>query len=284
MAKEVQDEINELLGELDSKENENETQGTEDAAETAESGEAGGAQQESESEAENQETSGTEEQQESSEAEGEIAEDSDREETPEEENQRLRAELDRISGEVQKTSETQQSESSEEESSESEEFDPLMGYDFDSLMEDKSQFAEWAKKLHEDARARAREEVLQKIPDTVNPYIEQQLTVREQANRFYQENPELSSYKQYVARLANDVASEMPDKGWEEVLEETKNRAYKNLNLSKQEKQSSGNEQVKTPGLAKGTKRQSGSNKGQGSKNSDRRSTTEKEIDELLDL
>jgi len=294
---ELQSEINDLLGELEgsNQENENETEGNEKPVEPIESGENRGENESSAAETENEETGSEQGQQETDSEESGETEEQVASETETEEDSRdaqikkLQEEINRLSNPQQSQENQQNEETGEAESKPAEEFDPFMGYEFDSIVEDQSTFSDWASKMFQKAKSQAKEEVLTSLPETVNGYINQQLQVRESVNDFYRNNPELSENKNYVSRLANEVAGEHPDWEFPQVLEETARKARETLGLKQQAKAQEAAEQEdsgqkKSPGLAKGTKRSPNSNKGKSAAKADNRSATEKQIDELLTM
>jgi hypothetical protein len=298
-------EIEELLDEGSSPEAKDETGRDETSAGTAESGEGGGEAQAEGTSQETETAGGQEESQtqdseegdgsqtesqesergvESSESESQESEGSEEEDPRDAQIRKLQEEVNRLAkgeGQTQSQDQSQQEQDQGSQESQAEPFDPMMGYDHDSLMESSDTFKEWASKLYEQAKKDAHEEVLQKLPETVNSYVQTQVTIQDQAREFYRNNPELSEHKDYVSRVANEVAAEHPDWTFSDVLDETANRARQTLGLKQQaqqsERETSG--QRKTPAFASGTQ---GNNSKKSSGGKETLSEVEKQIQDVI--
>ncbi len=282
----IQSEIGSLLAETSPPEASDETEGTQELAASTESGESGGETQEAGSEEETSEAGQEGEQSESEDSE-EVSSESKSEEESEEDPRdaqirELQAEVNRLSKqEVDKNEETDgESETTETETSS--DFDPFMGQEFDSIIEDKESFQKWAEGFYKQAKKDAHEEVLRKLPDTVSSYVQHQVSIQKAVDDFYSTHDDLADYKDYVSRIANEVQAENSDWTFNQVLEETAKRARQKLGL-KERAQSSGkeNSSQKKPPLAKGNK--SGSSKARsGGSSGDELSNVEKEIQDIL--
>lgn len=284
----LRQEIGELLAEDSSPEVENETGRDEPSSETTESGEGGretsteGASSEAAEDGSQEKSKGEDSQEgdSSQESEEEQGVEGEEEDPRDAQIRKLQDEVNRLSrGEPQTQTQDQSSQEETQETSR-ETFDPMMGYEHDSIMESPDTFKEWASKLYEQAKKDAREDVLQTLPDTVESYVKSQVSIQEQAREFYRNNSELAGHKDYVSRVANEVAAEHPDWSFSDILEETGKRARQTLGLKQQaqksEQETSG--QKKTPAFASGTQ---GSNSKKNS-GGETLSEVEKQIQSLI--
>lgn len=288
----TQNQINALLGDGNDESVEEGTSETEDSSEETGSEVSEETQESSEGE-EHEETSNSEGEKSNDSEEGSenASESSESPEKPEEsdgsvsEVDALRAEVNRLAAKINEGS-TEESSSSEEKPAIPEpNLDPatLFGddFDFESVVESEESFKKFLTDFAKKVQGSAHESILQTLPDTVSTYVNQQVTVKEQVNEFYKNNPDLSSTKRYVSVTANEVASEHPDWDFPTVLDETAKRVRKSLGLkeeAKKENSSSSGQKKDSPALAKGTK-------GQSSKKKPKQelSQMEQEIQELME-
>lgn len=236
---------------------------------------------------ESQETSEGSEESTGVESSEETSESSESSESEEEksENQKLREELERLSAQINQNSpeQSQESQESQEESSGptlGDSFDPLGDRDFDSIVESKESFTEWAKEFAEKIQKQTHEAVLEKLPDTVSSYVDSQVTIREKVKDFYEKNSDLAQAKKYVGVVANQVAAEHSDWEFDDVLAETARRSRETLGLKQQAEQNekaSSSQKKSSPAFSGGTK--TGSAKRSAAPEL---SELEKEIDELI--
>lgn len=257
--KNQEEQINALLGDED----ESVEEGESEASNSSE--EAG-----SEVSAETEESPNSEETEEVSEVEGKTSDDEEEggdDETKESDDSvseidALRAEVDRLASLV---NQPKKEESSSEESSIS---TPNRGldveslfnddFDFDSVIESEDKFKSFLTDFAKKVQSSTHETILQTLPDTVSSYVNEQVTIKDQVNNFYRDNPDLENTKKYVSVTANEIASEHPDWDFSAVLDETAKKVRKSLGLKQDAKKSSSDKgQKKSPALAKGTKGQS---------------------------
>lgn len=280
----LEQDIGALLGEDSPPEAEDESRGTEKSAETTESGESGSQDQDAGSEEETSETRSEGEQPESEGSQEEV--ESSEEESESEEDSRdaqireLQAEVNRLSkGEATKSAEAESETSTSQEESKSDPFDPFMGQDFDSIIESKESFQKWAEGLYERAKKDTHEEILKRLPETVNSYVEHQVAIRDSVNEFYRQNDDLVNYKNYVGQIANEVQGEHSDWTFDQILEETATRVRQKLGL-KEKAQGKGSSSQRKPALSGGTK--TGSSKARSGNSGEELSEVEKHIQSLL--
>jgi len=209
--------------------------------------------------------------------EGEEAEEESGEKADEElsELEKLRKQNQILKQQLQETPQ-QQEEQKVESTPLSDEF--LKDYNFEEIQDDPEKFKQFILDVANHVKKNTEESIFKNLPQTVNSLAGQQIELRQTAQRFYDQNPELAEVKPFVAKITNQVASEHPDWGIEKVLAETAKRSYKALGLEKTAKtqqQTSGKK--RKPGLADakgGSKRRN--------KSGEELSELEKEIQDIL--
>ena len=209
--------------------------------------------------------------------EGEEAEEESGEKADEElsELEKLRKQNQSLKQQLQETPQ-QQEEQKVEPTPLSDEF--LKDYNFEEIQDDPEKFKQFILDVANHVKKNTEESIFKNLPQTVNSLAGQQIELRQTAQRFYDQNPELGEVKPFVAKITNQVASEHPDWGIEKVLAETAKRSYKALGLEKTAKtqqQTSGKK--RKPGLADakgGSKRRN--------KSGEELSELEKEIQDIL--
>lgn len=209
--------------------------------------------------------------------EGEEAEEESGEKADEElsELEKLRKQNQILKQQLQETPQ-QQEEQKVEPTPLSDEF--LKDYNFEEIQDDPEKFKQFILDVANHVKKNTEESIFKNLPQTVNSLAGQQIELRQTAQRFYDQNPELGEVKPFVAKITNQVASEHPDWGIEKVLAETAKRSYKALGLEKTAKtqqQTSGKK--RKPGLADakgGSKRRN--------KSGEELSELEKEIQDIL--
>ena len=209
--------------------------------------------------------------------EGEEAEEESGEKADEElsELEKLRKQNQILKQQLQETPQ-QQEEQKVEPTPLSDEF--LKDYNFEEIQDDPEKFKQFILDVANHVKKNTEESIFKNLPQTVNSLAGQQIELRQTAQRFYDQNPELAEVRPFVAKITNQVASEHPDWGIEKVLAETAKRSYKALGLEKTAKtqqQTSGKK--RKPGLADakgGSKRRN--------KSGEELSELEKEIQDIL--
>lgn len=101
-------------------------------------------------------------------------------------------------------------------------------------------------KFAEQAYNKAFREITKATPGLVRKTISEQTEQENLATNFYNEYPELSDVKGYVAELAKTIAKENPGSDTNTVLKATAERAYKNLGLKPGMKSNNAGEQNKS--------------------------------------
>jgi len=210
--------------------------------------------------------------------EGEEAEEESGEKADEElsELEKLRKQNQILKQQLQETPQQQEEEQKVESTPLSDEF--LKDYNFEEIQDDPEKFKQFILDVANHVKKNTEESIFKNLPQTVNSLAGQQIELRQTAQRFYDQNPELAEVKPFVAKITNQVASEHPDWGIEKVLAETAKRSYKALGLEKTAKtqqQTSGKK--RKPGLADakgGSKRRN--------KSGEELSELEKEIQDIL--
>jgi len=107
----------------------------------------------------------------------------------------------------------------------------------DDLIDDPQKFNEMLnsiyQKAREDAIAESTQHVLQSIPQMTMKYVHSQFNTRKAIDNFWGEHPQLKEARVAVGAIANTVDVEHPEWDMEKKLEETAQRAYKMLGISK---------------------------------------------------
>lgn len=265
--------------------------------------EEGEEQPKGEQEEETQEPEGQEQEEQEEETEdNQEAEEESQEETIE----RLRNQLEKVSGgkKVASKSESEKEQDNEQEDrpkdprgareqpskqeiqEEAEELDIeqiVSPEEFEEIQTDPKKFNQVLAKVYKAAEANARQKVMQDVPQLVQKTASRQATYQTAVQNFYDDNPDLKPFKKFVSVTMNEVAAENPDMNLEDMLQETAKRARKNLALasSAREQEEERREQEDQgpsdkPAFAEGSK--GGRSNGGG----DTRSNQQKQIDDLI--
>lgn len=121
----------------------------------------------------------------------------------------------------------------------------LEGMDIDEVLSTPENFNKlllsvYNKGLQEAGRLAA-ENIMRSLPSTINTFVNQQLTMRETVQQFYNDNPELRNVKKIVAGVANEIAAEHPEYELGKLMNEASSRVYKMLGLKKGAMKKGGN-------------------------------------------
>lgn len=154
------------------------------------------------------------------------------------ENLRARiAELEAAKPVPTKSTESDSSESTKPESSpEKPDTQDFVGdLDVEDLITDKESFNKFLNnfrlKIIEDSRKVLGEEVLRSIPDIVKTNIVTVTNLQKASEQFYAENEDLKPFKKVVASVFEELASENPDKPYNEIMKEVAPEVRKRLEL-----------------------------------------------------
>lgn len=88
-------------------------------------------------------------------------------------------------------------------------------------------------KAVEDTRKVLGEGVLRSIPDIVRTNIATVTNLQRASEQFYEENPDLTPFKKVVASVFEEMASENPDKSYDQLMKEIAPEVRKRLELYK---------------------------------------------------
>lgn len=242
------------------------------------------------------EETGTSEEEETRTREEPEGEETDESESEEEElstEQQLRDELNEVYGTIEELKEQiqgEQTEGSEEETEEGEAETQTSQEDLDvqdrqfvtdeeieSFQDDPSKINDFLNRVFQESL----EEAMRRIPNVVTSKVSRNMTMRERAKEFYKENSDLQEYRDFVGHVANEVQSNNPEMDIQEVFNKTATEARKRLGIKKKaqdtEEQRRKGEEGQGPAFA-GKPR--GSRKGSGK---DARDDQQKQIDKMLD-
>jgi len=98
----------------------------------------------------------------------------------------------------------------------------------------------------ETIKSEIKEEILSELPAIMEAYINDQVQIRDQSRKFYQDNPDLTDHKDLVSKIANEVSSEYPDWRYSSIFEETARRTRERLGQV-EVVQSGANSEISTP-------------------------------------
>ncbi len=153
--------------------------------------------------------------------------------------------------------------------------------EFEEILEDRKKFNTFLGKFAESIRQKATSETLRSIPDVVRHNMQVMNQLHAERDRFYNENKDLQPFKKVVAQVFEEIASDNPDKQYNELLELTGKEARKRLDLKKkavekkEKKEKKTTEQDKKPTLPK--KRKSPGRPG----DQPEKSSLERELEEM---
>lgn len=155
--------------------------------------------------------------------------------------------------------------------------------EFEEMQTDPKKFNEVLARVYKAAESNARQKMMQDVPQLVQKTASRQATYQTAVQNFYDENPDLKPFKKFVSVTMNEVAAENPDMNLEEMLQETAKRARKNLALAdnardkeKERREQEDGGPSDKPAFAGGSK---GGRSGGGE---DIRSDQQKQIDDLI--
>lgn len=124
--------------------------------------------------------------------------------------------------------------------------------DIDDVTSDPKLFTQVLQKAISLGRDLTYEHVMKRIPKMVIQQAKGYQDLMEMTRRFYNQNKDLRSYKNTVAAAANEIHSEHPEWGVEQIMTEAAKRARKSIGLSKKaQKQPTPPGKKQTPAFAK---------------------------------
>ncbi len=77
------------------------------------------------------------------------------------------------------------------------------------------------------------ERSLRLMPQIATQLVDQQITLKTVVNDFYTDNKDLVPHKKYVGFVSNEIASQHPDWGLTQILQETEKEVRNRLRLSR---------------------------------------------------
>ena len=93
---------------------------------------------------------------------------------------------------------------------------------------------EGMKSLMEKVQSQAFLNVMEKLPELLQPIIQRQSELQTATSAFWQQNPDLKDVSNYVAAVAADIQAKNPTIAYGELLNQAAETTRKNLKLSKQ--------------------------------------------------
>jgi hypothetical protein len=106
-------------------------------------------------------------------------------------------------------------------------------FDAAEVVDNPQKFIEFVSALRERLVNEAVQQAYLRMPEVMQKVVVQQAATKETAEKFYTDNPELQSVKQYVGRTATELSAANPDWPMAKVLEETAKVCYTNLRIRK---------------------------------------------------
>lgn len=105
----------------------------------------------------------------------------------------------------------------------------------EALLEDPMKLNEVLNKVLQ----KGRELAMREVPPAVLESVNRTMTIKERAQEFYKENPELAEHKEFVGYIANSLSSKYKDdpEGLDKLFEETAAEARKRLNIKEKSKE-----------------------------------------------
>lgn len=103
--------------------------------------------------------------------------------------------------------------------------------DFDKIMESKSEFVSFVLQMSQAIQEQTAQKILTNIPGVVGGFVQRQATLRDVAQNFFGQYPELKSVKRYVGVVANEISAEHADWNISQVLEATASKVKETLGL-----------------------------------------------------
>jgi len=150
---------------------------------------------------------------------------------------RLKAEIEELKALVKSKKPTTEAPSTEP-PLELEERNFLEGIDVDEVMDDPAALNKLLNKIYQQAVTDTRkilgEGVLRSIPEIVRTNIATVTNLQRASEQFYEQNPDLKPFKKVVASVFEELASQNPDKRYDEILTEVGDEVRKRLDLHKQ--------------------------------------------------
>lgn len=117
------------------------------------------------------------------------------------------------------------------------EFDFIGNEDIDEVLSSKENLNKLLQSVYQrglsEASKLSAESVMQSLPRVVTQYISQHLEMRQTVDKFYSDNPDLSSVKRTVAAVANEISANNPELSTEEVFKRTADQTRVMLRLRK---------------------------------------------------
>lgn len=114
--------------------------------------------------------------------------------------------------------------------------DELTDEKFEKITESKEEFMDFFGSAIKKAVEFSREETLKSIPSLVDKKVQVVNEHKRLAQEFYENNPDLYEFKEYVGRTANKIAEKNPDMDVPEIFKETEREVRKKLGKSKKSK------------------------------------------------
>jgi len=150
---------------------------------------------------------------------------------------RLKAEIEELKALVKGKKSTTEAPSTEP-PLELEERNFLEGIDVDEVMDNPAALNKLLNKIYQQAVTDTRkilgEGVLRSIPEIVRTNIATVTNLQKASEQFYEQNPDLKPFKKVVASVFEELASQNPDKRYDEILTEVGDEVRKRLDLHKQ--------------------------------------------------
>jgi cobalamin biosynthesis protein CobT len=113
------------------------------------------------------------------------------------------------------------------------EFDVLKGIDFDDVVSKPEVFRQVIDRVGEQLHETISAKISQAVTQIVGYQVQQQMSLQNLTNKFWEANQDLEPVRPYVAKIASTIQSQRPDLPLQKIFEKTAEVARKKLGLTK---------------------------------------------------
>jgi len=101
--------------------------------------------------------------------------------------------------------------------------------DYDAALSSREKFEEVVGGHVSNVAAKLQQQVVSELPAIINNLVSQQVAMQQTITTFYDENPDLADYKQFVGFIANNLRQENPELSLEDLLMKAAETSRKKL-------------------------------------------------------
>jgi hypothetical protein len=147
----------------------------------------------------------------------------------------LRGQLKQLSGDSSESDESSAKPAEVDLTPQKLDFDPLKDVDFSEVFDDEdaaSKFKSTMSQVLDQVFQAGQKVTYEKFSAFTDTQLDRKLTVKEQADEFYRNHPDLSKHRDEVAKSFKAVRAANPDSSWEQIFSETARYARYRLGLN----------------------------------------------------